>query len=354
MKECFYSNCPVPNAFILAIKVFEQELADRGVHFSLLPSSNSSTHFAGDLDAYFRLGGEIPPLMTQGLRAPGSITLIGLTRLRGMQGLFVKTDSQISNPADLKGKRVAMAYNARMLLDGFDRGEHLAMNPWDQTMGGLGMWELRCIQNTLALAGLTTDDVELVEVKNPWSITLAEAESATTHSPRDLFKNTSTAEGNPQVAALLSGEVDAMFSFLPYAAELAQRGEARIVRNLVPRTEDDYMSTFGVSTPLVKNHPEVVQAVMDVTLMAAKWAAEHPYETAEIHAENLRVSPESFWIAYGPKYHKHLTPSLGPKDTATLNQTIDFLIDHKVLDQAVDVAAWSDDRFLNHSLSAVA
>jgi len=25
-----------------------------------------------------------------------------------------------------------------------------------------------------------------------------------------------------------------------------------------------------------------------------------------------------------------------------------------VLDQAVDVAAWSDDRFLNHSLSAVA
>lgn len=351
MKECYYSNCPVPNAFIIAIRVFEQELADRGVHFSLLPSSNSSTHFAGDLDAYFRLGGEIPPLITQGLRAPGSITLIGLTRLRGMQGMFVKTDSEIFSPADLKGKRIAMAYNSRMLLDGFDRAAHLAMNPWDQTMVGLGMWELRCIQSTLALAGLTTDDVELVAVKNPWSITLEEAEAATTHSPRDLFKNTSTAEGNPQVAALLSGDIDAMFSFLPYAAELAQRGEARIVRNLVARTEDDYMSTFGVSTALVKNHPEVVQAVMDVTNMAAKWAADHPYETAEIHAENLRVSPESFWIAYGPKYHKHLTPSLGPKDMATLTQTQDFLVSHKVLDNPVNLAEWSDDRFINQTLA---
>ena len=351
MKECYYSNCPVPNAFIIAIRMFEQELADRGVRFSLLPSSNSSTHFAGDLDAYFRLGGEIPPLITQGLRAPGSITLIGLTRLRGMQGLFVKNDSEIATPADLKGKRVAMAYNARMLLDGFDRAAYLAMNPWDQTMVGLGMWELRCIQSTLALAGLTTDDVELVAVKNPWSITLEEAEAATTHSPRDLFKDTSTAEGNPQVAALLNGDIDAMFSFLPYAAELAQRGEARIIRNLVPRTEDDYMSTFGVSTALVKNHPEVVQAVMDVTVMAAKWAAEHPYETAEIHAENLRVSPESFWIAYGPKYHKHLVPSLGPKDLATLNQTQEFLVNHKVLESAVDVAKWSDDRFLNQTLT---
>ena len=352
MKECYYSNCPVPNAFVIAIKVFEQELADRGVHFSLLPSSNSSTHFAGDLDAYFRLGGEIPPLVTQGLRAPGTITLIGLTRLRGMQGLFVNARSDITDPAELKGKRIAMAYNARMLLDGFDQADYLALNPWDQTMVGLGMWELRCIQNTLALADLTVDDVDLVEVKNPWSISLAEAESAATHSPRDLFKDTSTAEGNPQVEALLAGKVDAIFSFLPYAAELAQRGEARIIRNLVPRTEDDYMSTFGVSTALVEKHPEIVQAVMDVTVMAARWAADHPYETAAIHAENLRVNPESFWIAYGPKYHKHLVPSLGPKDVATLNQTQDFLVRHRVLEKAVDVDQWRDDRFLNQSLAA--
>ncbi|MEL0081678.1 MAG: hypothetical protein VW985_01390, partial [Gammaproteobacteria bacterium] len=187
MKECYYSNCPVPNAFVIAIKVFEQELAERGVRFSLLPSANSSTHFAGDLDAYFRLGGEIPPLVTQGLRAPGTITLIGLTRLRGMQGLFVTAGSDIKDPAQLKGKRIAMAYNARMLLDGFDQADYLALNPWDQTMVGLGMWELRCIQNTLALADLTIGDVALVVVICRWSVSGAEAVCAGWQSAGGLW-----------------------------------------------------------------------------------------------------------------------------------------------------------------------
>lgn len=354
MIQCYYSNCPVPNAFIIAITKFEEELARRGVQFSLLPSQNSTTHFAGDLDAYFRLGGEIPPLITQGLRAPGTTTLIGLTRLRGMQGLFVAADSDIRRPRDLRGKSVGLAYNSLLLLEGYSHDQYLDMNPWDQTMVGLALWEVRSLKHALALDGLRVTDVRWVKTKTPWSITLAEAEAAVTHSPKDLFRDTATAQGNPQVAALLNGEVDAIFSFLPYAAELMQRGEARLICNLAPRPEDDYMSTFTVSTPLVRKHPEAVQAVMDVTLMAAEWANRHPYETAAIHADNLRVNPQSFWIAYGPDYHTKLAPELSSEAIATLDQTQAFLVEHKLLDRAVDIAQWSDDRFLCQSLRAAA
>ena len=154
MFELYYSNCPVPSAFVVAIRAFEKEFAARGVRFSVLPSEHSTTHFSGDLPAYFRFGGEIPPLVTQGLRAPGTTRLIGLTPLRGIQGYFVRADSGLKSPADLKGKRVGIAYNARHLVNALGDVDYLGLHPWDQTMCALGTWELRALLHTLALGGL--------------------------------------------------------------------------------------------------------------------------------------------------------------------------------------------------------
>ncbi len=355
MHELFYSNCPVPNAFLVAIHRFEDELADRGVRLSVLPSQNSATHFSGDLEGYFRFGGEIPPMITQGLRAPNTTRLLGLTRLRGMQGYFCRADDdRIRSAADLKGKKVGLAYNAIALYKGYDRAEYLAMGPWEQTMIALGTWEARGLDHSLARGGLTINDIEIVETKNPWSISLEEAEAAPSHCPKDLFRNTDQPDSNPQVAALLGGEIDVMFSFLPYAGELSARTDVRLVEDLCPAPEDDWISTFTVSTPLVERHPEAVQAVVDVTLMAAEWAKSHPEDVVAIHAENLAVRPESIRLGYGADVHETLVPELSPSAIATLNQTQDYLLKHKLLDERIGIAAWSEPRFLESALAAAA
>ena len=347
MFELYYSNCPVPSAFVVAIRAFEKEFAARGVHFSVLPSEHSTTHFSGDLPAYFRFGGEIPPLITQGLRAPGTTRLIGLTPLRGIQGYFVRQDSAIRNPADLRGKRVGIAYNARHVVNALNDVDYRGLHSWDQTMCALGTWELRALLHTLALGGLRLADVELVDVRTPWSLSLADAQAAAAHSPKHLFRDTASREGNDQIAAVLDGRCDAIFSFLAYGAEIERRGQLRLLADLGAHRQDDYVSAFTVSALLAKEHPEVVQAVMDVCALAGEWAKTHPDEVARIMAENLGVSPESIPRGYGEDFHLDLVPRLDPEALRLLDQTQRFLVDKGLMPAPVDVPAWADRRFLD-------
>ena len=354
MFELYYSNCPVPSAFVVAIRAFEKEFAARGVHFSVLPSEHSTTHFSGDLPAYFRFGGEIPPLITQGLRAPGTTRLIGLTPLRGIQGYFVRQDSPIRSPADLRGKRVGIAYNARHVVNALNDVDYRGLHPWDQTMCALGTWELRALLHTLALGGLRLADVELVDVRTPWSLSLADAQAAAAHSPKHLFRDTASREGNDQIAAVLDGRCDAIFSFLAYGAEIERRGQLRLLADLGERREDDYISAFTVSAGLAQERPDVVQAVMDVCVMAGEWAKTHPDEVCAIMAENLGVSPQSVPRGYGEGFHTELVPRLDTDAVRMLGQTQRFLVDHGLLPAPVDVAAWADRRFIDQALSATA
>lgn len=354
MFELYYSNCPVPSAFVVAIRAFEKEFAARGVHFSVLPSEHSTTHFSGDLPAYFRFGGEIPPLITQGLRAPGTTRLIGLTPLSGIQGYFVRQDSPIHSPADLRGKRVGIAYNARHLVNALKDVDYRGLHPWDQTMCALGTWELRALLHTLALGGLRLADVELVDVRTPWSLSLADAQAAAAHSPKHLFRDTASREGNDQIAAVLEGRCDAIFSFLAYGAEIERRGQLRLLADLGERREDDYVSAFTVSAGLAQERPDIVQAVMDVCVMAGEWAKTHPDEVCAIMAENLGVSPQSVPRGYGEGFHTELVPRLDADAVRMLGQTQRFLVDHGLLSAPLDVAAWADRRFIDQAMSATA
>lgn len=354
MFELYYSNCPVPSAFVIAVRAFEKEFAARGVRFSVLPSEHSTTHFSGDLPAYFRFGGEIPPLVTQGLRAPGTTRLIGLTPLRGIQGYFVRADSALKGPADLKGKRVGIAYNARHLVHALGDVDYLGLHPWDQTMCALGTWELRALLHTLALGGLRLSDIELVDVRTPWSLSLADAQAAAAHSPKHLFRDTASREGNDQIAAVLDGRCDAIFSFLAYGAEIERRGQLRLLADLGERREDDYVSAFTVSAGLAKERPDIVQAVMDVCVMAGEWAKTHPDEVCAIMAENLGVSPQSVPRGYGEGFHTTLVPRLDDDAVRLLGQTQRFLVDNGLMPAPVDVTAWADRRFLDQSLAATA
>lgn len=345
--DLVYSNCPVPNALLLVLRRFRGELERRGLRFALLPPDRADVHFTFAHPRYFRFGGEIPPLISEGVRAPGRTRLIGLTRCRTLQGFFVLCDSDIVEPADLKGKRIALTSNAIRVLEHLEGVSYETMEPWEQTQLALGTWEARALIHTLNTAGLTPTDVEWVPVPNPWAAHAHHAARASSSfAPQDLFPDAASPEGNAQVAALVERRVDAIFSFLPYAAELERRAIARPVLDLRQFPEDDYVSTWTVSRQLVEEDPEVVQTVVRLAVAAGRWAANHPDEVAAIHAENLGVSVEAVWRAFGPRFHEQLVPCLDPALIETLDRTQAFLLEHNLLPRAVKLEEWIEPSFL--------
>ncbi|MBF6569714.1 MAG: ABC transporter substrate-binding protein [Candidatus Binataceae bacterium] len=353
MKELFYSNCPVANAFLPAIKLFPDWFARREVQFSLLPSGNAVTHFAFRHPAYFRLGGEIPPLLSEGLRDPGLTRLIGLTPCRGPEGIFVRPDSDIQKAAQLAGRRIAMTRNAIAVLHNLAGANYLALDPWAQTQMALGSWEARGLINTLATAGLSIDEVEIHEVPNPWAAhDLKSAESSASFAPKDLFFDPASPVGNQQVAALAEGRVDAIFSFLPYGAEMELKGYGRLLLDLSKLPGNEYTSTWTVSSALVESHPEAVQSVVETVVEMGLWAASHPREIARAHAENLGVSEAAVWKGFGADFHARLVPSLSAEDLAGLDNTQRFLVAHGLIPKPIDLSKWVYDRFLRDAQGA--
>lgn len=346
-----YSNCPVPNALLLVLERFQGELERRGLRFSLLPPDRAEMHFTVAHPRYFRFGGEIPPLISEGVRAPGRTRLIGLTRCRSRQGFFVLPDSDIVEPADLKGKRIGLTPNAIQVLRRLEGISYETMRPWEQTQLALGTWEARALIHTLDKAGLAPADVEWIPVPNPWAAHAHQAaRTSSSFAPQDLFPDAASPEGNAQVAALVERRVDAIFSFLPYAAELELRGTARLVLDLSQFPENDYVSTWTVSRQLVEEEPEVVQMVVQLAVEAGRWAMSHPDDVGAIHAENLGVSAEAVWRAFGPHFHEQLVPRLDPELIAVLDRTQAFLLEHNLLPKAVDLDEWIEPGFLQSAV----
>lgn len=349
----YYSNCPVPNAFLVAVKKFANEFADRGIPCELLPPEMSATHFAFDHPSYTRFGGEIPPLLSEAVRDPGATRLLGLTRCRSRQGLLVAPQSRINDLGDLAGCRVGITSNGlamlrpetARLLDGTDNPLD---DPWLATQRGLGTWEARALLNTLAAAGLSLEAVTLVDVANPWAAhRKTDAESATSFAPKDLFPDACSPAGNPQLKALADGQVDTVFSFLPFLSQTIINDHARLLYDLADDPANDYMSAWTISTSLAWEHPKAVQALVDVVCQAADWAAENPIETAQIHADNLGLSPAAVTDALGPDFHLKLRPSLAAPELETLERTHGFLQDRGLVGSGVNVPNWAEPRFLD-------
>lgn len=346
MDTIYYSNCPVPNAFLIAVQRLPQALAARGLRFELLPPDRSATHFAFDHPAYSRFGGEIPPLLSEGTRAPGATRLIGLTPCRSRQGFLVRPDDPAQRSADLRGRRIGITPNGRAMLD--PATARLASDdPWETTQRALGTWEARALLAALRRGALTLADVQLVEVPNPWAAhRRADAQAAKSFAPRDLFPDATGPDGNPQIRALVHGEVDAVYSFLPYLAQTEQRGYGRLLEDLGADGANDYVSAWTVSTELVERRPELVQAAVDVVCEAARFAAQRPDETAAAHAQNFGVSEEAVWSALGPDFHRTLMPRLDAECLGLLARTQDFLATRGLLARPVRLDAWAEPSFL--------
>lgn len=339
-----YSNCPVPNALLTALET--GVLAEQGIALEVLSGAQGALHFTYDHPAYTRFGGEIPPLVSEGLRAPGRTRLLGVTRFAGRQGFYVRADSPVRSPADLAGRRVGVSAAAIRILHR-ELGDYRQLDPWPQTLIALGTWEARALLSTLARGGARLADVDLVVIETPGvDLPADRLNTATSVKGADLFP----AVAHHQAAVLDAGGVDALFSWLPWAAELEDLSGARVLADLSDDQRNLYASVWTVSAQLVETHPDLVQRLVDAAVRAGQWAGHHHDEVVTIHAANLGVAPAAIDRGFGPDFAEHLVPGLDQSELDLLDQTQRFLLDNDLIDHRVDLEHWAAPEFLAASL----
>jgi ABC-type nitrate/sulfonate/bicarbonate transport system substrate-binding protein len=342
-----FSNCPVPNALLVAHG--NGFLDKAGIELHVLEGAAGQTHFTYDQPDYTRFGGEIPPLVSEGLRAPGRTKLLGITPLTPLQGFYVRAESDIHKPADLKGRRVGVSASATYILRR-DLGDYRDLPPWEQTLRALGTWEARALLRTLEAGGLTLNDVELVRVESPGvDVSPQSLDQAATIKGADLFPDTA----RRQADILEHGQAEAIFAWLPWAAELELCFGARSVLDLSIDRRNSYASVWTVSSALIETKPEVVQKLVNAVVEAGVWASRKPYETIRLHAENLGVCEQSVPRGFGNGFHTGLVPRLDAEALSLLENTASWLLDQQLIDHPVPLDRWAAPEFLTNALRQI-
>ncbi|MDV3245720.1 2'-hydroxybiphenyl-2-sulfinate desulfinase [Mycobacterium avium subsp. hominissuis] len=340
-----YSNCPLPNPLVTALGA--GTLSAAGIELGLLDGGHGTLHFTFDDPSYTRFGGEIPPLLSEGLRAPGRTRLLGIIPFTGRQGYYVNSDSPIRHPVDLAGRRIGVSDSAIRILTG-ELGDYLDLDPWRQTLVGLGTWEARALLHTLHAGGLGLAAVELVRIANPFvDVPAQRLDTLASLNGADLFADAA----DHQAAVLGSGAVDALFGWLPWAAELERRWHARSVADLSSDEANTYATVWTVSSALVSERPDVVQQLVDAVVQAGVWAGEHRDAVIDVHADNLGVSAEAITSGFGADFHQRLVPRLDDASLDLLQRTQRFLLDHHLLARPLALDRWAAPEFLTSSFT---
>jgi ABC-type nitrate/sulfonate/bicarbonate transport system substrate-binding protein len=335
--EIWFTRCPVPTATGIAYKLgwLTETFDGDGIALRTLQESGSELgrhHYDHRLPTLIREGGN---MLAIAARAQGEPTkLVGLTWIEESQLILARPDSGIHSAADLKGKRLALPGWSHNDIPSHVRGTSIAR----------GM-SLAGYKGALASAGLTFDDVELIEVPDRLRNVGG--------SGRDLQpRGEGRVSGGGRLwplAALVAGDVDAIY--VKGASAIDQAREAGLVVAIDLDTIPDRRFRVNNGTPrpitvhqsLIDDHFDLLVRFLAVTLRAADWVAEQPDRLREI----LEFETEGSAAAVGQAYahlHEGLHPTLDDERLALFDQQKKFLFTHGFLDADFPLADWVDAR----------
>ncbi|MFK4870393.1 ABC transporter substrate-binding protein [Novosphingobium sp. ZW T3_23] len=332
--EIWFTRCPVPTATGLAYKLgwLTEEFAAEGIPVRTLQESTPEIalrHYDHRLPTLIREGGNI---LAFAARAQGEPTkLVGLTWIEESQVILVRPDSGITQPAHLKGKRLALPGWTDHEIPSHIRGTSI----------GRGM-SLLGYKGALHTAGLTFDDVELIEVDG----TIRNIGGA----GRDSQQGRGSLNKLWAIDALADGEVDAVY--VKGASALDGAREAGVVvgidlddlPNRSSRVNNGTPRPITVHQSLIDDHFDYLVRFLESTLRAADWAAQNVAQVHEILQSETRGSVEAVTQAYGADFHKTLHPTLDAERLALFDQQKKALGLFGFLERDFALADWVDPR----------
>ena len=338
----WYTRCPVPNALGLALRAghFHEEFAEgTGVAFrSVLDAPDSAVHDAhyyGTLPNALRLGGNIPPIWA---RSRGANTrLIGIAWTTAPAPILALRTSGIRSAADLKGKRL------------------LVVRRPDEEIDFPYAGALRNYEVALATAGLTLDDVVLVE---------QQARPSSEHSkPTDpsVEKKPNRSHGGQRtIVPLLQGEVDAIVAHGPAAVELAQGFDLQVVHDLtehpdpLQRFHNSIPRILTVDAGFIDQHFDLVVRILARLLEVPAWAAANIEQAIHFTALEQGVSDALVAATYQDRLARELELGLSAENIARLAAQKAFLLRRGFIQQDFELEQWIDARPLATARELVA
>jgi ABC-type nitrate/sulfonate/bicarbonate transport system substrate-binding protein len=324
----WYTRCPVPTAFSVAIRLgwLENEFVGDGLEVASLLSSNArqtrESHFAHTQPNSFRHGGNIPPLWA--FSEGSDVQLIALSWNDEPQVVLARPGSDIHTVADLKGRRLGVP---RRLNDSIDF--------WRATV-------LRGYESALSIAALTERDVELVEI--PVARAWLDDSPAQRSPSGSLWGAASTrAFQREEAVALLTGKVDAIFSAHAHAADVKAFLGARVVVDVGKHPDGRMRVNNGsplaltASGDLIEQRPDLVARWLAKVIEAAEWTRTHRDETLRIVAAESGVAEEIALEAFGENLPDQLSPDLSDDKVAALDSQKQFLLRHGFISKDFDI-----------------
>jgi ABC-type nitrate/sulfonate/bicarbonate transport system substrate-binding protein/DNA-binding transcriptional LysR family regulator len=338
----WYTRCPAPTPFGIAIQQgwLAQEFAADGLQIRALQDADDPairrSHFTHSQPHSFRQGGNIPALWA---RSSGAATrVIGLTWVDEFQGLLALRGSGIASVEQLRGKRFGLPKNLVSGVVDFHRAT-----------------ALRGFSTLLDVAGLTLDDVKLVDL--PYApLGLADARPVDEQGFARLLRTHGQQEFSREVHALISGEVDVVFAKGATGLAAANLAQADVIVDISQQKNRLLHANNGAPRPLTVDQalldarPDLVARVLARTIDAGRWAESHPTETTAYIARETK-SPE-LWVrhAYGPRLHHNLHIDLAPGSVAALDNFKQFLHGSGYLPTDFDIEQWIDPQPLRQAL----
>ena len=329
----WFTRCPVPTATGLAYKLgwLDQEFAADGIAIKTLQDAGPELarhHYDHQLPTLIREGGNLLALPA---KAQGAQTrLIGLTWIDEWQSILVRPEAKITRAAQLKGLRLA--------LPPF-RLEDLAHNRRGRSIAR-GM-SLAGYKGALASAGLSLDDVELVELREQEQTGQGEASLGS-----GLWRG---------IDALARSEVDAVYVKGAAAAEAARAAGVVVGIDfdaLAPRfrVNNGTPRPITVHQDFLDHHFDLLVRFLAQTLRAAEWAKANLESVREVLKEETRASDFGVAEAYRNDFHLKLAPDLSKERLDLFRLQKNFQLAHGFLDRDVDIDAWVDRRPLEAAL----
>ncbi|AHF93259.1 ABC-type nitrate/sulfonate/bicarbonate transport system, periplasmic component [Opitutaceae bacterium TAV1] len=337
--DIHYTICPVFVASNVALELgwIEEEVKKAGGKLNYLFTGSDDAHylphFSHRHDNLFRDGGNIPSIWAKADNT--DTTLVGLTWAPHGGQIVVRAGSGIHRAADLAGRRIALY-----------KSEHAGKVDWWRATSHHG------ILLALKLAGLTTDDVELVDINDadrPWG---GGARPADVWATRPAERRILGSEG----VALREGQVDALFTSLGRARSLVETGEFTIIEDLGRHPDwtlqiNNSPWALTVNTELAQKHPEIVTGYVRAAVRAGRWINANRAAAAEIlHRTNFYPSVASLEQAIR---HIDFVPNLSARNLAAITLQKNFLLKYGYIKNDFDVSSWADARFLNEAANSL-